>query len=310
MVKIRLKELLSHTFITDNILLLTPKNQDFGDFAVHTKQLPTDLDINNAINSLKKDVLIDNIEKQGEFINIKISPLVLQEEMSKILEQKDTYGYIKKDNPLKINLEYGQPNTHKLPHIGHLFSYIYGESLSRLFEAVGDTVYRCNYQGDVGLHVAKFLYKVQSEGDKLQRLKSLEEKVFFLQQCYQEGSRIYDENTQAKVGIDAINKKIYHKDPEILKLWEETRAWSIDYYAEFEKRLGITYNKHYFESETGPLGKKIVEEHVGSVFEKSDGAIVFRGEKFGLHTRVFITSEGNPTYEAKDIGTEYQKYQD
>jgi arginyl-tRNA synthetase len=77
---------------------------------------------------------------------------------------------------------------------------------------------------------------------------------------------------------------------------------SLDHFEEIYQKLGTKFDYYFFESETGPLGKQIVHEHVNGVFEKSDGAVVFRGEKHGLHTRVFLTSEELPTYEAKDLG--------
>ena len=66
--------------------------------------------------------------------------------------------------------------------------------------------------------------------------------------------------------------------------------------------MGITFDKYYFESEISDKGKDLVNKHLGKIFEKSENAIVFEGEKYGLHTRVFVNSQGNPTYEAKDLG--------
>jgi arginyl-tRNA synthetase len=157
--------------------------------------------------------------------------------------------------------------------------------------------------GDVGLHVAKCLYIYQQKPiEEKKALKTLEEKVAYLQQCYQEGSSAYEADPEAKAAIDAINKAIYQHDPEVLADWEETRSWSVEYYKEFEKRIGTTYDRYYFESETSNAGIDLVKKNTDSVFEESEGAIVFRGEQYGLHTRVFLTKHGTPTYEAKDIG--------
>lgn len=105
-----------------------------------------------------------------------------------------------------------------------------------------------------------------------------------------------------KKEIDVLNKKIYDQDPTIFDLWKKTRQWCVEAYMDFEALLGSHFNQHVYESETWKLGQTVVEQHVGTVFAKSDDAIVFKGEKYGLHTRVFITSRGLPTYEAKDIG--------
>ncbi|MCX7881265.1 MAG: arginine--tRNA ligase [Patescibacteria group bacterium] len=220
---------------------------------------------------------------------------------------------LKKENKT-IVLEFGQPNTHKIPHIGHLYSYIYGESLARILEFLGNKVIRVNYQGDIGLHVAKCLWAVKNQflekGKNFNSLKTLKDKVDFLQKGYQEGSQLYEENKSIKKEIDQLNLKIYQKDSKIIDLWQKTRQWSLDFYKIFEKKLGIKYDRYYFESQTAKVGKKIILENLGKVFEESNQAIIFKGEKHNLHTRVFINSYGNPTYEAKDIGLAYLKNKD
>ena len=93
-------------------------------------------------------------------------------------------------------------------------------------------------------------------------------------------------------------------------MWQKGREWSLDYFEELYKILGIKYKKYYFESETAPVGKKIVEENVGRVFQEDAGAIIFKGEDYGLHTRVFVTKEKNVTYEGKDLALAVMKNQD
>ena len=100
-----------------------------------------------------------------------------------------------------------------------------------------------------------------------------------------------------------INKQIYAKDPAVYSIYQETRGWSLEYFDSIYKRVGTHYDRLYFESETYESGKKNVLEGLKKgIFEESDGAIIFPGEKYGLHTRVFITKEGNATYEGKDMG--------
>ena len=285
--------------------LSRPTNPAFGDYTTSvalklTKDLKkTPLDIAKIIvKNLEKDEDIEKIKiMEPGFINFWLTDNTLVKE-AKIISTTKKFGQENK----KLLLEFGQPNTHKIPHIGHLFSYIYGESLARILETVGNTVTKVNYQGDIGLHVAKCLYKARTEKSKLKSLKTLREKVDFLQYCYQEGSTAYENDKKAQEEIDDLNQKIYQKDSSILALWQETRQWNIDFYQAFEKELGINYQHYYFESQTAEIGKKIVLDNVGKVFEKSEGAIIFPGKKYGLHTRVFINKYGNPTYEAKDIG--------
>lgn len=247
------------------------------------------------VAKIPNDKLIEKVEVAGPgFINVWIKKEYLVKNLVAAVEVQPV---AKK----RVMLEYGDANTHKLPHIGHLFSYIYGESMARILDCAGWEVFRASYQGDIGLHVAKCLWAFGQEKPKIP--KTLAEKVELLQEMYQMGSKAYDEDEKAKQDILRVNKLIYNKDANLYKLWQETRGWSVEYYKQFEKRLGIFYNRYYFESEVANRGKELVEGNVGQVFEKSDGAIVYKG----VHTRVFVTGEGNPTYEAKDMGLEMLK---
>lgn len=172
-----------------------------------------------------------------------------------------------------------------------------GESVSRIIEFSGAEVKRANYQGDVGLHTAKAVWGLQQRGST-----SLLGDSKILGKAYAKGAKAYEEDETAKEEIKEMNKKIYNRsDEKINKLYDNGRKTSLEYFEKIYKKLGTKFDEYFFESETGPVGKKLVEENIGKVFEESEGAIVFRGEKYGLHTRVFVNSEGLPTYEAKDL---------
>lgn len=295
-----------------SISLSRPANPSHGDFATSIalkyakEQKMTPLELAHKIAShLDTTGAIERIEVIAPgFINIFLSQKTL-------LEVLNTPPQAAPLSSQKVIFEFGQPNTHKLPHIGHLFSYIYGESLSRIFQFQGYSVIRANYQGDIGLHVAKCLWYIILNRPQLESCNSLQEQIDFLQKAYQEGSRAYEEEEDAKKEIDGINTALYKEnDGELMKLWELTRGWSIKYYDSFQKRLGITYDRQYFETETWKLGKQTVLDNIGHVFEKSQHAVIFRGENHGLHTRVFINKHGNPTYEAKEIGLYEAKNRD
>lgn len=206
----------------------------------------------------------------------------------------------------RVMVEYAHPNTHKAFHIGHLRNITTGESLVRLLEAAGYEVIRANYQGDVGMHIAKCLWAMLHVPEcRIEpiREKSVSEKVEFLGKAYAAGSKAYEEKDTAKADIAQINKQIYAKDPVIYDLYRETRQWSLDYFESVYKRVGTHYDRYYFEGEVYEAGKKAVLDGLAKgVFVESDGAVIFPGEHYGLHNRVFITGEGNPTYEGKDIG--------
>ncbi len=299
------------------IHLERPQDETHGDWATNVamtlskelKKSPREIaeDIKVGLEE-QKDLMktVEKIEIAGPgFINFTFSKDYYLENLQKI---NDTYGHKTLDNPQKIIVEYGQPNTHKLPHIGHLFSYIVGNSFARILNSQGHEIKEANYQGDVGPHVAKCLYAWIKKGRP--RPDNLKERVQLLQKCYQEGSAAYEESEDAKREIQEINKKIYDKNSDIQEDWQETRQWSLDFYRQFEKELGVNQEYFYLESQTWKSGQEIVKENIGKVFKESEGAIVFPGEDYGLHTRVFITQKGTPTYEAKDVGLVFKKFED
>jgi arginyl-tRNA synthetase len=199
-----------------------------------------------------------------------------------------------------IMVEYTQPNPFKPFHIGHLMSNAIGESVSRLLENAGATVIRANYQGDVGPHVAKCLWGVQKLGADIHDADELG-------RAYAYGASHYEDDPAAKAEIDALNKIVYaHSDPVVDSLYQAGRAASLHHFEVLYKILGTEFDHYFFESETAPRGEAIVRAHP-EVFVESDGALVFKGEEHGLHTRVFITSHGTPTYETKEIGLETLK---
>lgn len=233
------------------------------------------------------------------------------------LAEKDLFGSLSGGHSSeslsdkKLLVEYAHPNTHKEMHIGHMRTLITGESLTRIFESNGAKVFRANYQGDIGPHVAKALYGVEKllkeEGADLESLegKNPFEKADFLGRAYVVGNEDYGEH---KEEIDKINEALYKKDSAIMPLYEITRRWSLEYYDEFYKLFYAKFDRLFFESEMVESGKKIVEENVGKVFRQDNGAIIFPGEEYGLHTRVFVTQAGNPTYEGKEMGNGFAEY--
>jgi len=309
--------------------------------------------------------------------------------------------------------EFSDPNPFKVLHVGHLYTSVVGDSISRLIEFAGGKVVRANFGGDVGLHVAKTLYSLAAEVEDLlsgrttlsefasapspdvksgsvrssalsrtsseifagegpddeesrvlnssrisspcecpgaanlctsSEISAVDEKARDLNsshsgefedlegekfqkllerltiediaRCYVEGTRAYDEDGAAKAKITALNKEIYRineedlHDSALAQLYWRGRELSYEYFKDFYARIGLKFDKFYPESSVVERGLKEVRVHTGTVYEESDGAVVYKGEKVGLHTRVFINSEGVPTYEAKDVGLIFTKWDD
>lgn len=224
------------------------------------------------------------------FINFYLSKDFFKESLKEIIDEGENFGRSEHVKGYKIMVEHTQLNPFKVFHIGHLMPNVIGSTIARIFEWNGAEVKQANYQGDVGLQVAKAVWAIM-KGEKADP--------------YAFGSKAYEEDPEAKKEIEVLNKKIYDKsDEEVNKVYQEGRAESLKYFEKIYERLGTKFDYSFFESDTAEIGKKIVEDNIGKVFEKSEGAIVFKGS----HTRVFINSLGLPTYEAKDLGNAKNKY--
>lgn len=282
----------SHGDYSSNIALLLAKKLN--------KNSKETASLIRANKKIQENRLFKEVEIAGPgFLNFFVKDEVFIEQVKKI---NKNFGRGKELKGKKVILDYTDPNPFKEFHIGHLMSNAIGESLSRIFEFEGAKVKRVCYQGDVGIHVAKAIRGKIKKPD------------FEWGQAYAYGAQMYEGGGEAKKEIQELNKKIYKRsDKEINKLYAEGKRVSLEHFDEIYKMLGTKFDWLIFESETGELGKKIVEKGLkDGVFEKGEnGAVIFKGEKYGLHTRVFINSDGLPTYEAKDLGLaeiKYKKY--
>lgn len=293
-----------------------PTELSFGDYSCNVamalaKQINKNpLEIAEMlVRELQKDLgdILENVEavKPG-FINFYLSKKFFTESTKEIAQKGSNFGKSEILAGKSIVVEFTDPNPFKQFHIGHLMSNAIGESLSRIIEYSGAKVIRANYQGDVGLHVAKCIWGIlQKERDYLLTSSSSnEEKVKFLGDCYVAGNTAYEEDADAKLEIIAINKKVYERsDQTINAIYDAGRSISLQHFEEIYKKLGSTFDHYFFESESWKIGLALVKAHIDDgIFKISDGATIFLGEEYGLHTRVFINSQGLTTYEAKDLG--------
>ncbi|MDO8269635.1 MAG: arginine--tRNA ligase [Candidatus Levybacteria bacterium] len=321
-----LKNWLSHNNISVEFEVSLVSNSTFGDFTSNIAMIAVKefKGVNNPrilaekiVTFLKEsheiNEIFDKIEVAGPgFINLFLSSKHIFEKLNEIVQKGVEFGRLNNNTPRKVIVEFGDPNPFKEIHIGHLRNFCIGESFSKLLEAQGNQVTRANYQGDVGLHVAKAMWGLlKREEAFLDSGKSEDEKIMILAESYVEGATEFENNEAAKQDIIDINKKIYGEDESLHQLWEEGKKVSLEHFEELYKRVGLSYDKYYFESVTAKKGKEIVLSHIeDGVFERSDGAVVYRGENEGLHTRVFLTSADYATYEGKDLALAILKDED
>lgn len=314
-------------FNADVAIELTRPEEQFGDYAANVAlQLAKQVgqnprEIAETLTAKLREALADQVSEIAiagpGFINLKLSDQTLVA----ALEQAPAKSLAGQT----VVAEYSDPNPFKVLHAGHLYTTVVGNAVANLLESAGAKITRINFGGDVGLHVAKTMWALinqlggeyPEELPKLIMIGDLDLQAGLLSTSYVRGNRAYEEDETAKAEIVAYNQRIYQiheeddKSSNFAKLYWTCRQWSYDYFKYFYQTIGVTpFDRYLPESETAPLGLQTVKEHIGDVYQESDGAVIFEGEKYGLHTRVFINSQGLPTYEAKDVGLIMKKWQD
>lgn len=305
---------------------LTRPDEQFGDYATNVamqlagrlRRSPREVaeELTAKLQELLGEQLKDVTIAGPGFINLQLSDQTLGEmAMGAPAQKPDSYqGQV-------IVTEYSDPNPFKILHAGHLYTSVVGYAIGSLLEAAGGNIHRVNFGGDVGLHVGKTMWAMLEdlEGEHPEKLADIpeEERSVWMAKCYVKGNNAYEEDEAIKATIVELNKRVYQlhetndHDSPFAQIYWTCREWSYAAFDAFYDRIGTPFEKYYPESICAPVGIQTVREHLQpGMYEESDGAIVFKGEPYGLHTRVFINSQGIPTYEAKDVGLIMLKKQD
>jgi arginyl-tRNA synthetase len=300
---------------------LTVPDESFGDYSTNiAMQLAPKLGKNpreiagQIKDALNNDEAISGVEIAGPgFINIFLTDTALQKNWS--LQASQIY----KDKV--VIAEYSDPNAFKALHAGHLYTTLVGNAISNIIEEAGAKIFRLNYGGDVGLHVARAMWGIihYLGGEYPEKLNEIKEskRPEWISKRYVEGTSAYEADDEAKNQIIDINKKIYalfennDKSSDFAQIYWTCRDWSYEGFKKLYNDLNVKpFDEFIPESTVTPLGIKTVQDGLSrGVFEKSDGAIIYSEDKSGLHTRVFITSKDLPLYEAKELGLAIYKWE-
>src|SRR3989338_5204797 len=262
---------------------------------------------------LNTDTNIEKVEIAGPgFINFYLARQFFTGSIEEIVNQASNVGKNGLFAGQKVMVEYTDPNPFKPFHIGHLMTNAIGESVARILEHSGAGVSRANYQGDIGLHVAKAVWGLL-QNEKLQtRSGSHNFQAANIGRAYSHGAESYESDEKSKKEIEEINRKLYDKsDEKINEIYRWGFNVTMEAFEDLYKILGTKFDYYFLESQMAGIGLDIVKDNMDKaigpensrrIFEESDGAIVFKAEKHDpmLHTRVFVTKAGLPTYEAKE----------
>ncbi len=292
--------------------LVTPPDPKLGDLAFgcfkiakEQKKSPAEVAklLAIEISKDKKDHLIASASAAGPYVNITLKPgETVAHIVTDIEAKKASYGSSEDGKKRQVLLEYAQPNTHKEFHIGHLRNLVLGNALIRILAKNGWKVVPASYHGDVGAHVAKVLWllqkKVASRKSKVESQRSGK----YLGELYAEATKLLEEKPELKDEVSEVQRKLESGDKGLLKLWKETRKWSIAEFKEIFGDLDTKIERQYFESEVVDDGQKIVDELLKKgIAKKSEGAIVvdLESEKLGMF--LIRKSDGTSLYATKDL---------
>ena len=302
-----IKQIVRDLFDHDISVVLTRPEPQFGDYATNVA-----LQLAGKICKNPREIaslVATKLQETGQFaavdvagpgfINLRLSDdalLALAERRPK--QTRDG---------LAVVIETNNPNPFKAMHIGHAMNAIVADTLANLLEASGAKTYRVSYHGDVGLHVGKSMYAllkyVQNQPQRLLEVPE-HERNEFMSRMYAKGAKAYNEDEAAKQEIDELAKQSFtRQDPVYAAVYETVFDWSFSEIAENMRRLGNKpVERRFLESDANERGVKIVRDHVPEVFQESDGAVIFKGSNYGSFDNVYISSQGQGLYGARDMG--------
>ncbi len=230
----------------------------------------------------KKYTVIDS----KPFINI-----VFSEE--DILNSKNTYPSESKT----LLLEYSQPNTHKILHIGHMRNLSYGHSLSLILKSIGHKVITCTYPGDHGAHVAKCLWYYKKFGQEPKELKGE-----YLGTLYSQATEYLENHPECFEEVSEVQKEILNIYSDWYQLWLTTRDWSLQLMEDVYNYFHVSFDRWYFESEEElpslEYARLLYKE---GFLELSEGALGKNLKEEDLGFALLLKKDGNSLYLTKDL---------
>lgn len=301
-------------------MLERPPEAHLGDFALPCfrlakplKKKPQEIaaELANALTA-QQSPWIEKVEAVGAFLNFQLRPGTLAEEL---IPQLRSGLYFKRLTPAgvkrpRVMIEYSQPNTHKVFHVGHMRNVALGDSLGRLYEACGYPVIMANYIGDEGAHIAKCLWYIQKNGLKAPS----DHRGAWLGEMYAAASLLLEDASPEEMKgyqseISGILRAIESKSGPVYELWCETREWSLADFNEIYSWTGARFDQVFYESEVSEASQKIVDEFLAQgIFVVSEGAVGLDLKEEKLGFVIVRKSDGNTTYATKDLALARVKF--
>jgi len=308
-----IKKQLSETLECNPKSFVYPPSLEMGDLSLPMFEMAKNLGLSPVVlatQMVEKFPNIDGVKEikaVGPYLNFYLEPInFITNSLKDITNQGIKFGTNDSGKGDGVMIEYSNGNTHKELHIGHLRNIFYGDSVYKILAANGYKAIPVSYINDFGIFAAKTLWNWQKNPEYAQ---SDAPKGYLLGKCYSEASLKIGDDEVAKKEVSEIMKSIESRTGDIYKLWQETRQWSIDYFNEVYKDLGINFSDNFYESDFIEAGLKIKDELLAKgILRLSEGAIIADLEEYGLGVLPVIRSDGTALYPVADLALASAKF--
>lgn len=330
-----IQEALSTLYQIEEEVVLQPTKKDFeGNYTYVVFPLVKSLrknpaEIGNAIGQYlqEKNDFISGFNVVQGFLNIVLTNTVWIDTLNGILSA-DNFGTFPA-NGKSVMVEFSSPNTNKPLHLGHLRNDFLGESVASILKAGGYEVAKTCLVNDRGVHICKSMLAYQKfgngatpeslglKGDHLAGKYYVEfDKAYKAEiaQLVAEGKTEDEAKKTAPLMLETqeMLQKWEQGDAETMDLWRKMNSWVFAGFDETYKKIGVSFDKVYYESNTYLLGKDVVEEGLtsGVFFKKDNGSVWIDLKEEGLDEKLVLRSDGTSVYITQDLGTTDLKFKD
>ncbi len=306
----QLKDLLKKAGVKSEIEFSKPPKVDMGDVAFPCFGLGGNPKeeaeiIVDKIKRLEDCKIIGKVKAFGPYVNFNLRTCELANLVLDEVGKKD-YGSNNIGKGKKVLIEYPSQNTHKEFHIGHFRNVCIGNSLVQLYRQSGYKMIPMNYVNDFGRNVVKSLWYMQKFGKQPEGNKQK-----WLGEIYAEANKYIEEHKEeVTLELDKLQTKLEARDSGVMKLFEETKSWSVDGFKKIMDELLVEHDSIIYESEVKDRGQEIVDDllkkNIAEVGER--GAIIINLEKFGLDIALLRKSTGGGLYHTSDLALAEKKF--
>ena len=277
---------------------------------------------------LEHSPLVTGIQVVKGFLNLTIAPSAWLEEFNSIRLDEDFGHQQAKDDAPFVMVEYSSPNTNKPLHLGHVRNNLLGYSISKILEATGNKVFKTNIVNDRGIHICKSMLAWMRWGDGATP-ESTGKKgdhligdfyVLFDKHYKAEVAALMSQEGKTKEEAEAASplmaearallRRWEEGDAEVVALWRMMNSWVYAGFDETYKRMGVSFDEIYYESETYLLGKQEVLRGLkeGKFVQDPDGSVWADFTAEGLDRKILLRSDGTSVYITQDIGTAKMRF--